>query len=94
MSPIGDLREKPAEIRWEAAPNATRYRVRITEVDRTELWSQETTTPRVDLPTSVQDLIVPAKTLLIQIAAFEANGGKVAESETVRFRLLQNLYTH
>jgi hypothetical protein len=94
LSPIGDLREKPAEIRWEAAPNAARYRVRIMEVDRTELWSQETTTPRIDLPASVENVIVPAKTLLIQIAAFEATGGKVAESETVRFRLLQNLYTH
>jgi len=94
LSPIGDVREKPAEIRWEAAPNATRYRVRIMEVNRTEVWGQETTAPRVDLPASVRYLIVPAKTLLIQITAFGANGGKVAESEMVRFRLLQNLYTH
>jgi len=94
LSPIGDLREKPAEIRWEAAPNATRYRVRIMEVDSRELWSKETTTPRIDLPASVEDLIIPAKTLLIQIAAFDATGGKVAESEAVRFRLLQKVYTH
>jgi hypothetical protein len=94
LSPIGDLREKPAEIRWEAAPNAARYRVRIMEVDHTELWSKETPAPRIDLPPGVKNLIVPAKTLLIQIAAFDATGGKVAESETVRFRLLQNVYTH
>lgn len=94
LSPIGDVREKPAEIRWEAAPNAARYRVRITEVDDTELWSEETLAPRIDLPPRVEKLIVPAKTLLIRIAAFDAAGSKVAESETVRFRLLQNVYTH
>jgi len=94
LSPIGDVREKPTEIRWEAAPNAARYRIRIMEVDRAELWSDETPTPRIDLPSSVENLIVPAKTLLIQIAAFDATGRKIAEAEAVRFRLLQNVYTH
>jgi hypothetical protein len=92
LSPIGDVREKPAEIRWEAVPNSTRYRVTIMEVDHTELWSVETPTPWTDLPAGVKNLIVPAKTLLIQIAAFDAAGNTMAESETVRFRLLQNVY--
>ena len=94
ISPIGDVSEKPAQIRWESAPNAIRYRVQVMEVDHTELWSGETPGPRVDLPASVEASIVPAKTLLIQIAAFDASGNKVAESEIVRFRLLQNLHTH
>jgi hypothetical protein len=94
LSPIGDIRQKPAEIRWEAAPNAARYRVRVMEVDGTELWSKETPTPRIDLPPAVETFIVPAKTLLIQVAAFDAAGGKVAESETVRFRLSQDVPTH
>ena len=94
LSPIGDVREKPAEIRWEAVPNAARYRVQIMEVDRTALWIKDTPAPRIDIPPSVENLIVPAKTLLIQIAAFDAAGGKLGESETVRFRLLQKVYTH
>jgi len=94
LSPIGDLREKPTEIRWEAAPSASRYQVRIMEVDRAELWSTDTTSARIDLPPSVETLIVPSKTLLIQVAAFDASGQKIAESETVRFRLLQKVYTH
>jgi hypothetical protein len=93
LSPIGDVREKPAEIRWEAVSNAARYRVTIMEVDHTELWSVETPAPRTDLPDGMKNLIVPAKTLLIQIAAFDAVGNRMAESETVRFRLLQNVYT-
>src|SRR5215471_8426897 len=85
LSPVGDVPEKPAEIRWEAAAHAARYRVQIMEVDHRELWSDETATPRIDLPAAVEDLIVPAKTLLIQVAAFDGNGNKVAESEIVRF---------
>jgi hypothetical protein len=94
LSPVGDVEEKPVEIRWEAVPNTARYRVQIMEVDHKDLWSVEAATPRIDLPTSVENLIVPAKTLLIQIAAFDANGNKVAQSETVGFRLLQSIHTH
>jgi hypothetical protein len=94
LSPIGDLREKPTEIRWEAVPNAVRYRVQIMEVDRAELWSADATSPRVGLPATVETLIVPSKTLLVQVAAFGASGRKVAESATTRFRLLQNVHTH
>jgi hypothetical protein len=94
LSPIGDLREKPAEIRWEAVPNAVRYRVQIMAVDRAELWSADANSPRIALPPAVETSIVPSKTLLVQIAAFGASGQKIAESETVRFRLLQKVYTH
>ena len=93
-SPMGDVREKPAEIRWEAVPAAARYRVRIMEVDRTEIWSADATSPRIDLPPAAGAFIVPSKTLLIQVAAFDASGQKIAESEPVRFRLLQNIYKH
>lgn len=94
LSPIGDLREKPTEIRWEAVPNAARYRVRLMEVDRSELWSTETTSTRFDLPLSAETFVVPSKTLLIQVAAFDASAQKIAESEAVRFRLLQKVYRH
>ncbi|HKD05654.1 MAG TPA: hypothetical protein VKB79_07115 [Bryobacteraceae bacterium] len=93
LSPIGDLRERPMEIRWEAAPNAVRYRVRIIEVDHAEVWSTDATSPRVGLPATVEALIVPSKTFVVQVAAFGASGQKIAESETARFRLLQKVYT-
>jgi hypothetical protein len=94
LSPVGDLQAKPGEIRWEAAPNATRYQVRILEVDRTELWSGETTGTRIGVTSKVATFIVPFKTLLIQVGAFDATGRKIAESEPVRFRFLQKVYTH
>jgi hypothetical protein len=92
LSPIGDLHEQPGNLRWEAIPNAAVYRVRIMEVDGAELWNGETTTPRIDLPPRARTFIVPAKTLLIQVAAFDAAGRKLGESEPVRFRFLQKLY--
>ena len=93
LSPVGDQRDRPAEIRWEGAPNAARYRVRIMEVDHTELWDSHTTATRIDLPPAVLRLMVPMKTLLIQVVAFDKANTKVAESETVPFRVLQKVYT-
>ena len=93
LSPMGDLQEKPHEIRWEAVANAAQYRVRILEADRVDLWTAKTTAPRIDLPSRVESLIVPAKTLLVQVGAFDAAGRKIAESEVTRFRVLQKLYT-
>jgi hypothetical protein len=92
LSPVGDLRGKPTEIRWEAVQGAARYRVRVIGVDRAELWRAEITTSRIELPANAETLIVPGKTLFIQVAAFDSAGSKIAESEVVRFRLLQNVY--
>jgi hypothetical protein len=94
LSPLGDVAEKPAEIRWEAVANAARYQVRLLEVDRTKLWSAETAVTRIDLPSKVQSLIVPTKTVLCEVSAIDNAGHKIAESEPVRFRLSQNTYTH
>ncbi|HLJ49315.1 MAG TPA: hypothetical protein VKU01_25050 [Bryobacteraceae bacterium] len=91
LSPLGDIFAKPSEIRWEAVPRAARYRVRLLEVDRSELWSAETATPNIYLPATVQTAIVPAKTLLIQVSALDAAGLAIAESELARFRLVQSV---
>jgi hypothetical protein len=94
LAPIGDVPEAPVEVRWEAAPTAARYRVRLLEVDHTELWKADVSEPRAALPLEVRARIVPAKTLLWEISAFDAAGRKVAQSEVVSFRFSQNVYTH
>jgi hypothetical protein len=93
LAPKGDLQQAPREIQWQPAPGAVKYEVRLLEVDRTELWKTETAQTRVELPSPVQARIVPAKTILCEVAAFDAAGRKVAESELVRFRLLQKVYS-
>jgi hypothetical protein len=89
IAPTGDIHQAPSEIRWQAAPNAVRYEARLLEVDGAELWIAETPENRIELPAAVRARVVPAKTLLCQVLAFDASGHRVAQSETVRFRLLQ-----
>jgi hypothetical protein len=89
IAPSGDIRQVPSEIQWQAAPNAVRYEARLFEVDGVELWKAETPQNRIELPAAVRARVIPAKTLLCQVLAFDALGHRVGQSETVRFRLLQ-----
>jgi hypothetical protein len=89
ISPTGDLRERPEELRWENVSNAVRYQVRLLEVDGNELWKAETAADHIDLPASVCARIVPAKTLFLEVTAFDSGGSKVGDTGQVRFRLLQ-----
>jgi hypothetical protein len=93
LAPNGDLQQAPREIQWQPVPGATKYAVRLLEVDRTELWRAETSLTSVEMPPPVQARIVPAKTIVCEVAAFDAAGRRVAESESVRFRLLQKVYS-
>lgn len=90
VGPLGDVQERPAEIRWQSMQAAAKYRVSVLEVDRTELWTTETTTDRVELPAKIQDQIVPAKTLFYEVTAFDSSGSKIGETGLVRFRVLRN----
>jgi hypothetical protein len=89
LAPVGDLQRVPFEISWQPAPSAVKYQARVLEVDGTELWRAETSVNRIELPAALRARIVPAKTLLCQVVAFDAAGRAVADSQTVRFRLLQ-----
>lgn len=93
-SPSGDLQDIPEQFRWESVAAATRYELHLMEVDHHELWNATLTQPAVDIPAEIRAQIVPLKTLLLQIDAFDATGRKVAQSEVVRFRLLQKFYSH
>jgi hypothetical protein len=93
VAPVGDIGQAPAELKWQLAPGAREYEVHLMEVDHRELWKARTSETRVQLPPSVQARVVPTKTLLWQVMAFDAAGRAIAESQPVRFRLLQNLHT-
>jgi hypothetical protein len=92
LAPAGDIREVPNEIRWQPAPHAVTYQVRLLEVDGAELWKAETTSDRIDLPAAIRASVAPAKTLQCEVQAFDASGNRVAQSGPVRFRLLQGIY--
>lgn len=90
-SPVGDLQERPSEVRWEKVQGAATYRVRLLEVDRSEMWKAETAEEHIDLPSSIRSRIVPAKTLFWEISALDTSGNRVGETGLVRFRFVQNL---
>ncbi len=92
LSPSGDLQSVPRELRWEPVASAVTYRVRILEVDGNELWSAATADTAIALPPAVQARFVPAKTLLVNVTALDGHQQKLAESDNVRMRILQNLY--
>jgi hypothetical protein len=94
LSPAGDLQTGPKEIRWERVPGAAGYKVRLLEVDHSEVWTAETTADHIALPATIQARIVPVKTLFAEVTAFDSSGNKVGDTGLVRFRLLQNAGKH
>jgi hypothetical protein len=86
--PVGDLREAPTRLEWRPVDGAASYRVRLFEVDRTEVWSTTTSDAGVDLPPSVRPALVPGRTLVWEVRAEDGAGRSIAESGAQRFRVV------
>jgi len=87
LSPIGDLKQVPVELRWQAFPETARYLVTVMEVDRTELWKTESSQTTASLPSALLARIVPGKRLLWRVTAIDSAGRTVATSQLQSFRL-------
>ncbi len=85
--PTGDQTAVPARLRWQPVAGAVRYHVRLSEVDRQEIWSSDTRDSAIDLPPDVRARIVPGKTLVWQVTAYGTSNAPLAESGSERFRL-------
>jgi hypothetical protein len=88
VSPLGDQRSVPSRLEWRPVAGASRYHVRLMEVDRTELWSVDTDASAVELPEAMRARIVPAKTLLWDVTAFASSSAVIATSDAQRFRVV------
>jgi hypothetical protein len=89
VAPHGDQAAVPRRLEWQPLNGAVRYRARLLEVDRHEIWSIETSATTVDLPEPVRALVVPAKTLVWHVTAYDAGHAPIGESPPERFRLEQ-----
>src|SRR5262245_36576108 len=87
-SPLGDQREAPRRLEWVATDRAVRYRVRLLEVDRRDLWSTTTAAAAVDVPSAVQSSLTPGRTFLWDVTAYDAANRIVSESGPQSFRVL------
>ena len=86
--PVGEQVEGPRAFEWLAVDGAVRYRVRLMEVDRQELWSTTTAALEADLPAAQRASIASGKTLLWDVTAYGAAGGPIAESGLQSFKVV------
>src|SRR5262245_10236551 len=86
--PLGDQTEPPTRLEWRSVDGAVRYRVRLMEVDRREVWSTSTPALEVDLPAPVRSALTPGRTLLWDVTAYDASGAAIAESGAQSFRIV------
>lgn len=88
--PVGDVTTRPERLEWHAVPGARNYRVRVIEVDRTELWTTTVPETSVALNSAVVKQIVPLKTLMWEVSALDSAGTVISSSGLQSFRLVEN----
>lgn len=94
LSPRGDIARAPSRIQWQPVAGAEHYEVGLLEVDQVAFWTASTSDSQIEIPSATAARIVPAKTVLIQVKAFDPAGRLLAQSPLERFRVLQNIYPH
>lgn len=87
-APKGDLSTVPSKLSWSPVDSAARYEAVVEEVDGTVLWKGESATPEIALPGTLQSQVLPKKTLVWHVTAYNSRGERIAESQRERFRLL------
>lgn len=87
VSPVGDVAEIPAELRWVVVDGAASYRVRITAVDGSVLWEGTASTSSVRLPADVAGGLHRAVVYTWTVEALDPSGARLASSEPVRFKV-------
>jgi hypothetical protein len=85
LSPRGEIATAPAELVWEPRPGAAAYRVRLRAFDDAVLWEATVATPPARLPAEVAGRLERAVTYSWTVEALDAQGGRLAGSEPVRF---------
>jgi hypothetical protein len=88
VSPSGDQAAVPATLRWTAVDGAARYAVTVTEVDGTVVWQSVAAAAEVPMPEVVRAAALPARTLVWQVEAQDAEGRRIGEAAAATFRVL------
>lgn len=86
LSGEGDLAERPVSLRWRAVEGASRYSVRVFEVDDQVAWQGQATRAQLTLPADAAGMLAPRKTLLVQVQALGPAGQLIAETAKIRMR--------
>ncbi len=87
VSPVGDVADMPAELRWGRVEGAASYRVRITAVDGSVLWEGTALAPSISLPAEVAGRLHRAVVYTWTVEALDPSGARLASSEAARFKV-------
>ena len=87
ISPLGTLDAAPVELEWRSTEQATRYQVRLLEVDRSEIWSAETQATSVPIPAAIRGKMAPGRTFLWEVTALNAAGAKIGGTNLQNFHI-------
>jgi hypothetical protein len=90
LMPVGDLTAPMTELNWKAIPGAARYRVRLEEIDQTEVWLTNSALPQVAIPPAIQERMTDRKTLNWVVEAIDATGQTIARSTPQSFRVVRS----
>ena len=86
--PLEDINSAPSSFQWQELTNCSDYQVIVSEVDRMQIWSSRTTKSGILIPEQLMKQVLPGKTLLWKVIAYDAAGRQLAESETRKFRVV------
>lgn len=87
IEPIEDINLTPSLFRWEKLTNSSAYRVIVFEVDHVELWSGTSTSAEMVIPESLKKQLLPGKTILWKVIAYDGQRKQISDSETRKFRV-------
>lgn len=89
VEPFGPLAAPPERFVWRAVEGAERYAVEITTVDGRVLWRGEPEQTELAMPAELTERLMPLAAYYWRVEALDAQGGLVAASEPVRFRIVE-----
>ncbi len=85
ISPAGEQAVPPGELRWEEVAGAHSYRVSVSDIHDTELWSAEVASARAGLPDELLRRLEPAVVYSWQVEGLGEDGARIGSSERVSF---------
>jgi hypothetical protein len=87
ISPTGNIPEPPRELQWQAVQGSAKYQVRLMEVDRTEIWSAETSSASISIPPAVRQQMKPSRRFYWEVLALNNAGEKIADTYLQDFHI-------
>jgi hypothetical protein len=86
ISPVIDIPTVPTQFKWKSHGENVEYKIYL--YNEQILWTEITTENMIRLPQEVRNLMIPGETYSWQVKAFAQEGGLIAVSSRVRFKII------